>query len=80
MEINEYEYKLLKEKESRYEWLLDSALQYASLSDTQPDELYVRGAGLREELKRYRAHDYKKKVHDLKAKQINMMGGNKYGF
>lgn len=79
MEISEFEYMHLKDIQSRYNWLLDTALKYASLSDTQPNELFIRGAGLREELKRQRLHDYNKKVHDLKAKAINEGGYGKYG-
>jgi hypothetical protein len=80
MEINEYEYKYLKDIESRYNALCTGALQFASLYDGHPGELYIRGTGLREELKKYRAHDYAKRVHELKAEQINKGGYGKYGY
>ena len=80
MEINEYEYKHLKDIETRYNWLLDTALQYASLHDSMEGDLYIRGTGLREELKRYRTHDYNKRVHELKAEAINRGGFKRYGY
>lgn len=79
MEISEYEYQVLKNIEARYNWLLDTALKYASLHDSLSGELYIRGTGLREELKLYRAHDYNKRVHELKAESINKGGYRRYG-
>ena len=81
MEISDYEYQNLKNTEARYNWLLNTALKYASLHDSLEGELYIRGTGLREELKLYRLHDYDKRVHELKAEAINNKGGFKrYGY
>lgn len=75
--VSSDEYKELLTIKERYEWLIKQAFIGASVNSYDTDRLYIRSGVLDEELRRYHIHDYRKKLHELKAKKG---GKRKHGY